>query len=141
VTVWLISALERLPQRGRRFVVLVVALLLIGVALKALTFAPSPDGRVRPRGPAARVPAVKRSPRPAPPRPPTPVPATQLRRARDAAERFLATYLPFAYGRARALAVRPVTPGLRRELVGSVLRSRRPSTAATRGFCPCGWSG
>jgi hypothetical protein len=44
------------------------------------------------------------------------VPAAQLRRAHDAAERFLRTFLPFAYGRARAPAVTAVTRALRSQL-------------------------
>ena len=42
--------------------------------------------------------------------------AAELRRARDAAERFLGTYLPFAYGRAGALGVGSVTRVLGRRL-------------------------
>jgi hypothetical protein len=33
-------------------------------------------------------------------------------------ERFLLGYLPFAYGRGSALAIRSITPALRRELLG-----------------------
>ena len=44
------------------------------------------------------------------------MPGPELRRARDAAERFLGSYLSFAYGRARAPSVTPVTPALRNQL-------------------------
>jgi hypothetical protein len=52
------------------------------------------------------------------------------------AERFLAGYLPFAYGRGSALAVRGVTPALRRQLLRDrarltpVERRRRPRVLA-----------
>jgi hypothetical protein len=138
MTAWLISAVERLPSRVRRVVVAVAALLLIGAALTALTIAPSPVGGVRPGPPAARAPARQTILRPSPQRLAPPVRAAQLRRARDAAERFLGTYLPFAYGRARALALSSVTPAFGRQLVrdlaqvSPVGRPRRPRVVSVR---------
>lgn len=52
--------------------------------------------------------------------------------ARQVAARFLAGYLPFAYGRGSALAIRGITPALRHELLRQraqltpVERRRRP---------------
>ena len=138
MTAWLISAVERLPSRVRRVVVAVAALLLIGAALTALTIAPSPVSGVRPGPPAPRAPARQTTTRPSPQRLAPPVPAAQLRRARDAAERFLGTYLPFAYGRAGALAVSSVTPVLGRRLARDraqltpVERRRRPRVVSLR---------
>ena len=116
MTAWLISALERLPPWARRVVVVVVALLLIGAAITALTIAPPPGTGVR-RAPVPRGAARQTTPPPPRQRVVPPVPAAQLRRAHDAAGRFLRTFLPFAYGRARAPAVTSVTPGLRGQLV------------------------
>ena len=126
MTAWLISALERLPPRARR--VVVVALVLIGAAITALTIAPQPGTRVRRPRPVPRGPARQTPPHPPRQRVPPPVPAAQLRRAHDAAEWFLGSYLSFAYGRARAPSVTPVTPALRNQLV----RERAPVTPVER---------
>jgi hypothetical protein len=128
MTAWLISALERLPPRARRVVVVVVALLLIGAAITALTIAPSPGTGVRRATPAPRGPARQTTPHPSHPRVAPPVPVAQLQRAHHAAERFLGSYLSFAYGRVRAPAVTPVTPALRNQLV----RERAQMTPAER---------
>jgi hypothetical protein len=136
MTAWLISALERLPPRARRVVVVVVALLLIGAAITALTIAPSPGTGVRRATPAPRGPTRPTTPHPPRQRAAPPVPAAQLRRAHDAAERFLRTFLPFAYGRACARAVTSVTPALRRQLprergqTTPVERHRNPSVVS-----------
>ena len=116
MTAWLIAALERLPPRVRRIVVAVVALVLIGAAITALTIAPSPGTGARSSRPAARAPARQTARHPSPQRLAPPVPGPELRGARDAAERFLGSYLSFAYGRARAPSVTPVTPALRNQL-------------------------
>ena len=116
MTGWLISALERLPPWARRVVVVVVALLLIGVAITGLTVAPSPGTGVRMATPPPRGPAQQTTPHPSRQRIAPPVPTAQLRLAHDAAERFLRSYLSFAYGRVRADAVTPVTPALRNQL-------------------------
>jgi hypothetical protein len=128
MTAWLISALERLPQRARRVVVIVVALLLVGAAVTGLTIAPSPRTEVRRATPAPRGPARQTTPHPSRQRVAPPVPAAQLRRAHGAAKRFLVTYLRFAYGRASAMAVKAVTPELHRQLV----RERAHVTPAER---------
>jgi hypothetical protein len=128
MTAWLISALERLPPRARRLVVAVVALLLIGAAITALTIAPSPGTGARSGRPAPRAPARQTTTPPSTQRLAPPVPAAELRRAHDAAERFLGTFLPFAYGRSRALEVSAVTPALRRQLT----RGRRQITPVER---------
>jgi hypothetical protein len=135
---WLISAVERLPPRVRRVVVAVAALLLIGAATVALTIAPSPVGGVRAGSPAPRAPARQTTLRPSPQRLAPPVPAAQLRRAHDAAERFLGTYVPFAYGRAGALGMSSLTPAFGRQLVRDlaqvtpVERRRRPRVVLLR---------
>jgi hypothetical protein len=128
MTAWLISALERLSPWARRVVVVVVALLLIGAAITALTIAPSPGTEVRRATPAPRGPARQTTPHPPRQRVAPPVPAAQLQPAHQAAERFLGSYLSFAYGRARAPAVMSVTPALRRQLV----RERAHVTPAER---------
>jgi peptidoglycan/xylan/chitin deacetylase (PgdA/CDA1 family) len=110
MTAWLIAAIERLPPRVRRIVVAVVALVLIGAAITALTIAPTPGTGARSSRPAPRAPARQTARHPSPQRLAPPVPGPELRRAHDAAERFLGSYLSFAYGRARAPAVTPVTP-------------------------------
>jgi hypothetical protein len=135
MTAWLIAALERLPPRARRVVVVVVALLLIGAAITVLTIVPSPGTGIRRATPAPRGPARHTTPHPSRQRAP-PVPAAQLRRAHDAAESFLRTFLPFAYGRARAPAITWVTPALRRHLarvraqITPVERHRHPSVVS-----------
>jgi len=113
---WLIAALERLPPRVRRIVVAVVALVLIGAAITALRIAPSPGTGARSSRPAPRAPTRQTARHPSPQRLAPPVPGPELLRARDAAERFLGSYLSFAYGRARAPSVTPVTPALRNQL-------------------------
>jgi hypothetical protein len=116
MTAWLIAPLERLPPRVRRIVVAVVALVLIGAAITALRIAPSPGTGARSSRPAPRAPARQTARHPSPQRLAPPVPGPELRRARDAAERFLGSYLSFAYGRARAPSVTPVTPALGNQL-------------------------
>ncbi len=134
MTAWLLSALERLPPWARRVVVVVVALLLIGAAITAL-IAPPPGTGVR-RAPVPRGQAQQTTPHPSRQRVAPPVPAAQLRRAHDAAERFLRTFLPFAYGRARAPAVASVTRALRSQLaregaqITPVERHRHPSVVS-----------
>jgi hypothetical protein len=138
MTAWLLSALERVPPRARRVVVVVAALLVIGAAISALTIAPSPVGGARAGSPAPRAPARQTSARRSPQRLAPPVPAAQLRRARDASERFLGTYLAFAYGRVGALALSSVTPAFGRQLVRDlaqvtpVERRRRPRVVLLR---------
>jgi hypothetical protein len=139
MTAWLIAALERLPPRVRRIVVAVVALVLIGAAITALTIAPSPGTGARSSRPAPRAPARQTARHPPPQRLAPPVPGPELRRAHDAAERFLGTFLAFAYGRARAPSVTPVTPALRNQLtrehaqITPVERQRHTRVVSLRG--------
>ncbi len=116
MTAWLLSALDGVPPRARRVVVVMVALLLVGAAITVLTIAPSPRTGVRRATPSPRGPARQTTPHPSRQRVAPPVPGPELRRARDAAERFLGSYLSFAYGRARAPSVTPVRPALRNQL-------------------------
>jgi hypothetical protein len=138
MTAWLIAALERLPPRVRRIVVAMVALVLIGAAITALRIAPSPGTGARSSRPAPRAPARQTARHPSPQRLAPPVPGPELRRARDAAERFLGSYLSFAYGRARPPGVTPVTPALRSQLarehaqITPVERHRRPHVVSLR---------
>ena len=128
----LLAAMERVPARGRRAVVAVGALLLLALAIAAPTLTAPREGDGHPRRSAApprpSAAATQTSSRRLPP----PVAATDLFRARQVAERFLAGYLPFAYGRSSATAVAGITPALRRQLlqqrvqVPSAERSRRP---------------
>ena len=126
----LLAVLERLPPRVRRLVVAVGALLALAAVMAALTLtAPGGD---RPRPPARQRQASAIPPRPSPHRLAPPVSTTAIVHARRVAERFLAGYLPFAYGRGSALAIRGITPALRRQLLGRhaeltpVERRRRP---------------
>ncbi len=111
----LLSVLERLPSRVRRGVVAAGALLALAAVMAALTLtAPHGDGQRQPvRERTGSVP-VQRSSRP---RLAPPVPATAIRRARRVAQRFLAGYLPFAYGRGELAAINGITPTLRRQLL------------------------
>jgi hypothetical protein len=131
----LLAALERVPARARRVVVAVGALLLLVLAIAALTLtAPRDGGRHRrsaspPRAPAT--PAHTSSPRL-----PAPVAATELTRARLVAKRFLVGYLPFAYGRSSAATIAGVTSALSRQLlqervaVPPAERGRQPRVAS-----------
>ncbi|MGZ4287773.1 MAG: hypothetical protein ACXVH3_27730 [Solirubrobacteraceae bacterium] len=125
----LVAALERLSLRARRSVVAVGAMLALGAVMAALTLT-NPHGGHKPRGTAQR-PAAG-SPHPSPRRLPPPVSTAAMLEARQVAARFLAGYLPFAYGRGSALAIRSITPALRRELLRQraqltpVERQRRP---------------
>ena len=126
----LLSVLERLPSRVRRGVVAAGALLALAAVMAALTLtAPHGDGHRQPvRERTESVPVQRPSPR----RLARPVPATAIRRARRVAQRFLAGYLPFAYGRGGALAINGLTSALRRQLLHKqaeltpVERRRRP---------------
>ena len=129
----LLAGLERLPPRVRRFVVAIGALLALGAVMAALTLTASHDGQER--RPAPQHPAVtvrRTSPRRLPP----PVSTAAMLQARRVAERFLAGYLPFAYGRGSALAIRAATQALRRQLLSQraqltpVERRRRPRVVA-----------
>jgi hypothetical protein len=122
MTAWLLAALGRLPLRGRRVAVTVSGLVALAAVMVALTVAPSRSGggrapRATRRAHAEQTPTrVEQKPtRVEQKRVAPPVSTPQLLAAREAAERFLGSYLPFSYGRAGALAG-PVAPGVRRQL-------------------------
>jgi hypothetical protein len=122
----LLAALERLPPRVRRVVVAVGVLLALGAVLAALTLTNPHGGRKRRA--AVERPVAAGSPQPSLRRLPPPVSTAAMLEARQVAARFLAGYLPFAYGRGGALAIRGVTPARRREL----LRQRAQLTPLER---------
>ncbi len=128
------AGLRRLAPRGRRVLVAVGALLALGAVMVALTLTNQHGGHNR-RWPEQR-PTAAGSPRPAPSRLPPLVSTAAMLQARRVAARFLAGYLPFAYGRGGALAIPDVTPALRRELLRQraqltpVERRRRPRVVA-----------
>ncbi len=130
MTELVLAALDRLPPRVRRFVVAVGALLALGAVMAALTLTALHSDQGRRRTPPP--PAAASSRRSLPRRLPPPVSTAAMRDARRVAERFLAGYLPFAYGRGSALPVGDVTPALRRQLLRDrarltpVERRRRP---------------
>jgi hypothetical protein len=121
-----LRALERLPPGLRRLVVAVGALLALGAVMAALTLTAPQSGHEH-RG-TPRPAAARGSSQPSPRRLAPPVSTAAMMHVRRVAKRFLAGYLPFAYGRGRALAVRGVTPALRRQL----LRQRARLTPAER---------
>jgi hypothetical protein len=130
MTELLLAGLERLAPRVRRVLVAVGALLALGAVMAALTLT-NPHGGHNRRRPKQR-PTAAGSPHPSPSRLPPPVSTAAMRQARQVAARFLAGYLPFAYGRGSAVAIRGITPALGRELLRQraqltpVERRRRP---------------
>jgi hypothetical protein len=126
MTELLLAALERLPPRLGRLVVAVGALLALGAVIAALTLTAPRSGHEHRRMP--RPPVARGSSRPSPRRLPPPVSTAAMLRVRRVAKRFLVGYLPFAYSRGSALAIRDVTPALRRQL----LRQRAQLTPAER---------
>jgi hypothetical protein len=132
----LLAALERLPPRVRRFVVAIGALLALGAVMAALTLTASHGGQER--RPALRRPAAASVPRTSPRRLPPPVSTAATLQVRRVSERFLAGYLPFAYGRGSALAIRAATHALRRQLLSQpaqltpVERRRRPRVVSVQ---------
>ena len=125
---WLIAVLERLSPFARRVVVAVVALLVLAIALTTLTLEARPGSHARRPAAAPRVPAKSPPERRLPPTVRGPVSSIGLRRAAGAADRFLRSYLRFAYGRASAGSVRAVAPALR----GQLIRERAQVTPAQR---------
>jgi hypothetical protein len=124
----LLSMLGRRSRLTRRLTIAALSLVALSVLASALTRAPRPEPRQSPP-PAGSIGTVHS---PAAPRHPSPVSVGELPRAREAATRFLAGYLPFLYGRGSAREVDPATPGLRLQLtrtraqVTPVERRRRP---------------
>jgi hypothetical protein len=126
----LFAALERLPQRVRRSVVVIGALLALRAVMVALTLN-NPHGGHK-RRPTPPRPVAPGSPQTSPPRLPPPVSHAAMLEARRVAARFLAGYLPFVYGRGGALAISGITGALRLQLLrkraqlAPVERRRRP---------------
>ena len=129
---WLIAAIERLPPRVRRVVVAAAALLLLAGAIASLSLQAGRGRRAGRSVVIVRAPARRPAARPVPPRVRPPVSGSDLRLASRVAGRFLRSYLEFAYGRARAISVGAVTPGLRSRL----LRERVQVTPAERARDP-----
>ena len=117
MAVWLIAAVERLPPRARRMVLAATAVLLVLGAIASLTFDASRGGGARRQAPVASRPLRPARAHPLPPRVSPPVSAVELCAARVVAERFLVSYLQFAYGRGTAGAVKAVTLGLHSQLI------------------------
>src|SRR5690349_19067165 len=129
---WLIAALERLPRRARRVVVAATALLFLAGAITSLTLEAG-GGRETGRSVVTvRAPARRPAAQPMPPRVRPPVSGSDLRLASRVASRFLRSYLQFVYGRAGAISVEAVTPGLRSQLS----RDRAQVTPAERARHP-----
>lgn len=129
---WLIAALERLPPRARRVVVAAPALLLLAGAITALTLQAGRGREADRSAVTVRAPVRRPAAQPAPPRVRPPVSGSDLRLASRVASRFLRSYLQFVYGRAGAISVEAVTPGLRSQLS----RDRAQVTPAERGRHP-----
>jgi hypothetical protein len=126
----LLAGLERLPARVRTFVVAAGALLTFGAVIAALTL-PAPHGGHK-RRPAPQRTAATTSVRTHPHRLPAPVSRAAMLQVRRVAQRFLASYLPFASGRSRAIAITGVTRTLRRQ----ILRRRAHLTPVDRHRLP-----
>jgi hypothetical protein len=122
---WLVSPLERLPPAVGRAAVAVVALLLLGAVAAIVIITPPSEVAPRSQRPPARPPSGRTAASPGEETLPSPVTAGQLVQARRVAERFLASYLRFAYGRARVGSVRAVTLSCGASCCASALRSRR----------------
>jgi hypothetical protein len=126
----LLAMLERLPSRVRRHVVTAGALLALAAVMVALSLT-SRDGD-RQRQPVGQPPVSVRVQRTSPHRLAPPIPTTAILQARRVAERFVASYLPVAYGRDGARAISGITSALRRQLLHKraeltpVERRRRP---------------
>jgi hypothetical protein len=113
----------------RRLTVVALCLVALSVVASALTPAPRPEHQKGPP-PSGSTGSVRWHA--------APVPAGELARARQAAARFLADYLPFLYGRGSA-RVDAVTPSLRLQLtqtrtqVTPVERRRHPRVVSLTG--------
>jgi hypothetical protein len=123
---WLHSVLKRLSPRARLVAIAAAGLLLLSIVASALTPASQPGPRSRGTGAGAASSSITTTA--GIPRHPSPVSAAELVRVRQAASRFLESYLPFAYGRAHARSVAGVTPALR----GQLTRERAQLTPLER---------
>src|SRR5947207_817963 len=112
---WLHSMLERLSPRARVVAIAAAGLVALNLVASAVTLTSHEHHRTS-GTPAGLTPSTVTSPDGVQ-RQPSPASAGDLARAREAADRFLAGYLPFAYGRASARSVRALTSGLRRQLI------------------------
>lgn len=111
---WVHPMLRRLSRRARLLAIAAAGVLALNIVASALT--PASRERHRPSGaPARSIPGTVTPPRGVQ-RQPSRLPAAELARVRQAASRFLESYLPFAYGRASVQSVRALTPALRRQL-------------------------
>jgi hypothetical protein len=120
----LIAALGRSSRTTRRLTLAAVGLVALLVVTSAL--APSPHPANRPVAPPAGPPRTPRTPTAPGSRPISP---GGLVVARRVADRFLAGYLPFLYGRGSGRSIDAVTPDLRRQLIrvrGLVTPVERP---------------
>jgi hypothetical protein len=126
MTAWLSSLLERLPPSVRRVAVVAMALLLLGAVAATVIIAPPSEVARRSQRQPARPTSSSTPASAGRKRSHSPVTAGQLLKARGVADRFLKSYLPFVYGRARAGSVSGVTLALRRAL----LRERAQVTPA-----------
>jgi hypothetical protein len=122
--------LKRLSRRARLVAIAAAALVALNIVASALT-PTSHQHHPTSRNPARPIPSTVTSPDRLQ-RQPSPVTAAELARVREAASRFLARYLPFAYGRSPARSLNAVTPTLRRQLI----RERAQPTPVERGRHP-----
>jgi hypothetical protein len=106
MSAWLLPLLGWLPPRAGRVAVAMSGLVMVGAVMAALTLTASPAGGGRPRRATSRAPLDGTSTRSAPQPVAPPVSAAQLLRSREVAERFLGSYVPFAYGQGGASAPR-----------------------------------
>jgi hypothetical protein len=113
---WLHSVLERLSPRARVVAIAAAGLVLLSIVASVLTPTSHPGPRTR--GTRAEGASSSIATTAGTPWHPSPVSAAELLRVRQAASRFLKSYLPFAYGRASARSVNAVAPSLRGQLTG-----------------------
>jgi hypothetical protein len=105
------AQLKRLSPRARVVVIVATGVVALNVVASALT----PASHEHHRSPAGTAPSRVASTGGT--QHPSPVSPADLAGARETAERFLAGYLRFAYGRASARSVRALTPSVRRQLI------------------------
>ena len=124
------SQLKRLSPRARVVAIVATGLVALNVVASAFTPASHEHRRTRAGSAPSSVATTGGT------RHQSAVSAAELADARETAERFLAGYLRFAYGRASARAVRALTLGLRRQLLREhaqltpVERRRHPGVAS-----------
>src|SRR5438105_107335 len=109
------SVLERLAPRARLVAIAATGVVGVNLGVSTTTMQSREHHRTS-VPPAGLTPCTVTSPDGVQ-RQPSPASAADLAHAREAADRFLVGYLPFAYGRASARSVRALTSGLRRQLI------------------------